>query len=159
VTLYHGGTEPVQDPGIVRTGFGRDFGAGFYLTGIRAQAEKWARRQARVRNAVAIVSVYEYDGRSAETVLHTQCFTGYSLEWLDFVLACRGQADYRHAFDVVFGKIANDDVGETVQAVLDGLMPRDYALQRLTFMEADEQYCFCTGAALRFLLFQEARNA
>ena len=25
-----------------------------------------------------------------------------------------------HGFDIVFGKIANDDVGETVQAVLDG---------------------------------------
>jgi hypothetical protein len=35
---------------------------------------------------------------------------------------------------IVYGKIANDDVGETVQAVLDGLMPFDFAMQKLVFM-------------------------
>jgi hypothetical protein len=44
---------------------------------------------------------------------------------------------YHGDTDIVYGKIANDDVGETVQAVLDGLMPFDFALQKLAFMPSN----------------------
>ncbi|MDR0444076.1 MAG: DUF3990 domain-containing protein [Treponema sp.] len=63
---------------------------------------------------------------------------------------------YTHGFDIVYGKIANDDVGETVQAVLDGLMPSDFALQKLVFMPSNNQYCFCTEQSLLFLGFTES---
>jgi hypothetical protein len=156
--LYHGGTEVIEKPSILRTPAGRDFGAGFYLTGIRTQAEKWASRQARIRKKEAVLNSYTFDEQTASAQLHMKKFTEYSLEWLDLVLACRQQADFYHAYDIVFGKIAHDDVGETVQAVLDGLMPKDFALQKLSFMTANEQYCFCTEAALRYLVYQEARR-
>ena len=45
--IYHGGTEIVKTPGIIKVYSGRDFGAGFYTTSIREQAAKWAVRQAR----------------------------------------------------------------------------------------------------------------
>ena len=73
-------------------------------------------------------------------------------------MSCRQHADFQHGYDIVFGKIADDDVGETVQAVLDGLMPKDFALQKLRFMKANEQYCFCTEAALSYLRYQDARR-
>jgi hypothetical protein len=156
--LYHGGTDVIETPRIVRSSAGRDFGAGFYLTGIPEQAEKWARRQARIRKRNACLNVYVFDEQSAQKNLRIKRFTDYSLEWLELVLACRQRADFRHGYDIVFGRIANDDVGETVQAVLDGLMPKDFALQRLTFMEANEQYCFCTDIALNCLHHQETRR-
>jgi hypothetical protein len=56
--LYHGGTDVVEKPAIVRSVAGRDFGTGFYLTGIQDQAEKWARRQARIRKKTAVLSAY-----------------------------------------------------------------------------------------------------
>ena len=63
---------------------------------------------------------------------------------------------YIHGFDIVYGKIANDDVGETVQAVLDGLMPFDFALQKLAFMPSNNQYCFCTEISCGYLGFIES---
>ena len=156
--LYHGGTEAIQQPAIIRSTAGRDFGIGFYLTGIQAQAEKWARRQARIRKKEAILNSYHFDEQTASATLRIKKFAEYSLEWLDLVLPCRQHADFCHGYDIVFGKIANDDVGETVQAVQDGLMPKDFALQRLSFMETNEQYCFCTAAALRHLRFREAKR-
>jgi hypothetical protein len=42
-------------------------------------------------------------------------FTDYSLEWLEFIVSNRANPQFEHSFDIVFGKIANDDVGETVQ--------------------------------------------
>jgi hypothetical protein len=64
-----------------------------------------------------------------------------------------------HGFDIVFGKIANDDVGETVQAVLNGLMPLDFALQKLSFMQSNNQYSFCTEKALANIRFMEFKKA
>jgi hypothetical protein len=156
--LYHGGTEIIEMPSIIHSVAGRDFGAGFYLTGIQIQAEKWARRQARIRKKTAFLNAYVFDEKSAQKHLKIKKLKEYSLEWLDLVLACRQNADFRHGYDIVFGKIANDDVGETVQAVLDGLMPKDFALQKLTFMKANEQYCFCTENALNHLQYQDVRS-
>ena len=63
---------------------------------------------------------------------------------------------YHGGTDIVYGKIANDDVGETVQAVLNGLMPFDFALQKLVFMPSNNQYCFCTEKSFTCLKFTES---
>jgi hypothetical protein len=55
--LYHGSTENIEKP-VIRTSLSsRDFGAGFYCTDIREQAEKWALRQGRIRKKQAIRSL------------------------------------------------------------------------------------------------------
>ena len=141
--LYHGGTDIVEKPVIRPQPGGRDFGMGFYCTDIRSQAEKWAYRQGRIRKRTAFLNIYEFDLDKAQRSLDFKFFKDYSTEWLELVINCRKDPHYIHGFDIVYGKIANDDVGETVQAVLDGLMPFDFALQRLVFMSANNQYCFC----------------
>jgi len=149
--LYHGSTEIIDKPEIRLQPQGRDFGIGFYCTDIRNQAEKWAKRQGRVRRQVAILNIYEFNTDNAYRSLNTKFFDEYSVEWLEMVVNCRKNLQYNHGFDIVYGKIANDDVGETVQAVLDGLMPIDFALHKLAFMPSNSQYCFCTEKSLSFL--------
>ena len=152
--IYHGGTQIVEKPDILAGSRGRDFGRGFYTTSIREQAEKWATRQAVSRRAEnAILNIYEYDDANAKKSLIIKRFRDYSLEWLDLVISCRQDGFYCHDYDVVIGKIANDDVGETVQAVLDGLSSKEFALSRLVYMKANDQICFCNEAALKFLRF------
>jgi len=153
--LYHGGTESVENPIIRHSVVSRDFGAGFYCTDIRNQAEKWALRQGKIRQKTAILNIYEFNMEDAQTV-NFKMFTDYAIEWLELIINCRTNPDYKHEFDIVYGKIANDDVGETVQAVVDGLTPPDYALQKLAFMPANNQYCFCTEKSLTFLKFTES---
>jgi len=154
--LYHGGTDIIEKPVIRPQSGGRDFGRGFYCTDIRSQAEKWAQRQGRVRKLAAVVNRYEFDMDHAQCNLNLKIFTDYSEEWLDLVVNCRKNPQYIHGFDIVYGKIANDDVGETVQAVVDGLMPFDFALQKLAFMPSNNQYCFCTEKSLVYLGFTES---
>jgi len=154
--LYHGGTDIVKKPVIRSQSIGRDFGKGFYCTDLRNQAEKWAKRQGRVREKTAILNSYEFDMDYALHNLNSKIFSDYSLEWLELVVNCRKDTQYIHGFDIVYGRIANDDVGETVQAVLDGLMPMDFALQKLVFMSSNNQYCFCTEKSLIFLGFIES---
>jgi hypothetical protein len=156
--LYHGGTDIVMEPKLVSRYLGRDFGVGFYTTGICEQALKWAKRQGQVRHRPAVLNVYEFDEAGAVNALKFKKFTDYSLEWLEFIVSNRANPQGGHDFDIVFGKIANDDVGETVQAVVDGLMPIDFALQKLTFMPANNQYAFCSEWSLSYIEFSEFRE-
>lgn len=154
--LYHGATDIIDTPIIRPQSTGRDFGKGFYCTDIRSQAEKWAQRQGRIRKQTAILNIYEFDKDEALKNCNCKLFDDYSYEWLELVINCRKEPGYVHGFDIVYGKIANDDVGETVQAVVDGLMPLDFALQKLAFMPSNSQYCFCTEHALACLGFTES---
>ena len=121
--LYHGSTLEVQQPRILKSEIGRDFGFAFYTTDIQAQAERWARRRAMIESrrtktkVPAIVSVYEWDEDAAKQLRFLQ-FGGANMEWLDLVVTCRSQTDYSHGYDIVEGKIANDNVGETVSYVM-----------------------------------------
>ena len=156
MVLYHGGTENIEKPLIRSSLVSRDFGTGFYCTDIREQAEKWALRQGRIRKKPAVLNVYEFDMDKARQILNYKMFTDYAIEWLELVINCRKNPQHIHGFDIVYGKIANDDVGETVQAVVNGLMPIDYALQKLAFMPANNQYSFCTEKSLESLRFIES---
>ena len=113
--LYHGGTDIVKEPKIIFGEQGRDFGFGFYATDIYEQALKWAKRQGRIRRKQAILNIYEFDDDMAAKNSNFKKFTDYSLEWLEFIVSNRANPQFKHSFDIVFGKIANDDVGETVQ--------------------------------------------
>jgi len=156
--LYHGGTDIVDKPAIRLQSASRDFGMGFYCTDIRSQAENWAKRQGRLRKLTPILNMYEFDPDCAQKNLSFKLFKDYSLEWLEMVINCRKNLQYTHGFDLVYGKIANDDVGETVQAVLDGLMPLNIALEKLKFMPSNSQYCFCAEKSLLFLGFRESKK-
>ena len=156
--IYHGGTDIVKTPRIIKAYTGRDFGIGFYTTDIREQAVKWAGRQARYRRKdKAVLNIYELED-TAFRVLSVKRFDGYVMEWLDFVVGNRSNVSLRHEYDLVIGKVANDDVGETVQAVVDGLMPKDFALTRLAFMQAHNQICLSTDRALSYLSFVSAER-
>jgi len=156
--LYHGGTDIVEHPVVITGDQGRDFGFAFYLTDIREQAERWAVRRARYRNRMAvqrvpaIVCEYQFD----EVAMHdlaVKRFPNPSLEWLDFVIANRSDLSFRHGFDIVVGKIANDRVGETVSYVVAGVMRREDAVERLRFQHINNQWAFCTDKALATIRF------
>lgn len=159
--LYHGSTVEVQQPRILKSEIGRDFGFAFYTTDIRTQAERWARRRAMIESRRAkaaiqpIVSVYEWDEEAAKQLRFLQ-FDGASMDWLELVVTCRSRTDYSHNYDIVEGKIANDNVGETVSYVMQGIMRKEDAIERLRFERINNQIAFCTEAALRTLHFQNS---
>ena len=78
------------------------------------------------------------------------------MDWLDMVVACRSNPGYVHGFDVVTGKIANDNVGETIAYVVAGVMRKEDALERLRFQQINNQFAFCTEKALSYLTFESS---
>ena len=160
--LYHGGLQAVESPRIIRSEIGRDFGFAFYTTDIREQAERWALRRKRTalhngeRSAQAVVSVFQFDEDLAREQLRFRDFPEVCPDWLDLVVACRSDLGFKHDFDIVTGKIANDNVGETIAYVLAGVMRKEDALERLRFQKINRQFAFCTETALSYLVFDSA---
>ena len=159
--LYHGSYTEIERPEIITQEKGRDFGFGFYTTTIKQQAERWAIRAARICSRYtdkienAVVNLYSFDEEYAKS-LNSKTFPEANIEWMDFVIKCRTDLNYKHGFDIVSGKIANDNVGETIQYVLAGIMRKEDAVERLRFEKINDQICFCTEAGLKAIAFKES---
>lgn len=155
--VYHGTYMEIRTPEILRSEIGRDFGFAFYTTDIQEQAERWAVRKARIQSrrikqqVAPIVNVYEWD--TDFIGLHTKIFEDASLEWLELVMRCRGDIHFSHTYDIVTGKIADDNVGETVSYVMQGIMRKEDAVERLKFEKINNQIAFCTPKSLQTLQF------
>ncbi|MDR3256502.1 MAG: DUF3990 domain-containing protein [Endomicrobium sp.] len=155
--LFHGSIIAIDSPQVIFSEHGRDFGNGFYTTDIKEQAVRWAKRKAKIKtinnnDAKAMISIYEFDENNAQK-LKTIQFPKPNTEWLDLICACRGNANYQHGYDLLIGKIANDNVGETVSFVLEGIMRKEDALKKLKFEKINNQICFATSKALDFLKY------
>jgi hypothetical protein len=154
--LYHGSDVKVINPEIIKSEKGKDFGCAFYLTPIKDQAERMAKRKQRMNNSdSAIVSVFEFDEKSLNTLKY-KSFTNPDLEWLDMIIKCRSNPSFSHDYDIVEGKIADDSVGETVLFVLDGVIKKEDAIERLKFQKINSQIAFCTEKSLTLLMFVES---
>ena len=157
--LYHGTTVEIRKPEIITNEIGREFGFAFYTTEIKEQAERWAIRRAKIQarknksQIMPIVNIYEWQDASGLSVKN---FDDASMEWLDMVVKCRSDIEYKHGFDIVCGKIANDNVGETVSYVIQGIMRKEDAVERLRFEKINNQIAFCTEKALSTLKFVES---
>ena len=57
--VYHGSIEVVKSPDVLHSYRSLDFGKGFYVTTVKEQAEKWAKRKADLYNRnVGIINEY-----------------------------------------------------------------------------------------------------
>ena len=149
--LYHGSDVEVKEPKIIKSEYGRDFGFAFYLTPIKKQAERWAKRKAANKGKNGVVSVFEWDEKLDG--LNYKNFTDQDSEWLELIIKCRSDINFSHDYDIVEGKIADDTVGETVNFVIQGFMRKEDALERLKFQKINLQIAFCTSKALSSLNF------
>ena len=154
--LYHGTTLEIIEPEIIKSDIGRDFGFGFYTTDIKEQAERWAIRRAKIlsrkqkSDVAAVVNIYEW---IPDQTLNIKEFKEASTEWLEMVVKCRSDISFSHNYDIVCGKIANDNVGETVSYVVQGIMRKEDAVERLRFEKINNQIAFCSDKALMGLKF------
>jgi len=151
--LYYGSDIEVKNPRIIKSEKGRDFGCAFYLTPIKEQAGRMAKRKQRMnKSQMAIVSIFEFNETSLEKVKYKK-FTTPDLEWLDMIIKCRTNPSFEHGYDVVEGKIADDSVGETILFVIDGIIKKEDALERLKFQKINSQVAFCSEESLKLIKF------
>ena len=152
--VYHGSDIVVRQPDILHSAKRLDFGMGFYVTTVRKQAERWAKRKATLRGAQSgIVSVYEMN--EADGIL-IQDFADDLETWIDFVCRCRdGESDYLN-YDLIYGKVANDKVFRVVDLYRAGVWEKERALREIKVYPHYDQYAFITQRAITKLLIYDS---
>lgn len=147
--LFHGSNTIVQAPKILTNGFYKDFGYGFYCTGIERQARRWA----LTKRTAHVVNVYEYEETSK---LSIKTFPKMSEEWLQFVVDCRMGRD--HSFDIVEGPMADDTIWDYIEDFADGAISKAAFWELVKFKYPTHQIVFCTERALESLAFERSYN-
>jgi len=143
----------VEKPDLSFSRLRTDFGKGFYLTPMKAQAERWADRFLRERGT-GVVSCYEFAPDIAGK-FKTLEFDAHTVEWLNFITSCRLGRPVDTEWDLVIGGVANDKVFDTLQLYFDKLLGVTESIARLQYHKPNVQYCFKSqsviDAHLRFI--------
>ena len=149
--VYHGSTLEVTHPDVEHSYRNLDFGKGFYVTTVKTQAERWAKRKADLAGiGKGIVSVYEMPDDC--TAFKIMDFGEDMDRWIDFVCACRdGHSSYLK-YDIIKGKVANDKVYRVVDMYRRGIWDKQRALTEMKVYETYDQIAFVTQDAIDICL-------
>ena len=148
--VCHGSSEVVRQPDVLHAYRALDFGKGFYVTSVRGQAERWARRKASLVGGRAIVNQYQMDDDM--TGLRVKRFPDDLAEWIEFVCDCRdGKPGYQN-YDLIIGKVANDKVFRVVDMYHSGIWDKERALKEIRAYPNYDQLAFITQKAIDKLL-------
>ena len=142
MTLYHGSYVSVPSP---LTAVGRrelDFGPGFYVTNLREQAERWARRVCVIRAAdTPLLSIYEFNESLLPASVRRLRLEHYDKDWLDFVVSSRRGEEPWRDYDIIEGGVANDQVIDTVEDYYSSRITVEQAIGQLRFARPTHQMC------------------
>lgn len=153
--VYHGSNTAVDIPDVLRSQRNLDFGKGFYVTTVKLQAERWAKRKCSLlRCGLPTVSIYDMSDLGG---LHLLDLSNDLSKWLVFVCQCRdGSAVYK-SYDVIKGRVADDNVFRVVDMFKRGIWDEARALQEIKVYDTYDQIAFITqSSADASLLFTES---
>ena len=153
--VYHGSNVVVDDPDIEHSFRSLDFGKGFYVTTVKEQAERWARRKADIYGAEkGIVNIYQMKDDLVGLIF--KCFEEDLNEWIDFVCRCRDEENDYQQYDLIKGKVANDKVFRVVDMYHSGIWDKERALKEIRVYPGYDQIAFITQKAIDQLLYYES---
>jgi len=148
--LWHGSHTAVEKPDLSFSRLRTDFGKGFYLTPFKKQAERWAEHFLRERGT-GVVTEYQFLQNSRNSIppeMKVLEFKTHSVEWLDFITACRLGKRVDKGWDLIIGGVANDKVFDTLQLYFDKLIGAEEAIGRLRYNKPNLQYCIKTQSVI-----------
>jgi hypothetical protein len=140
----------------------KDFGRGFYLTAIKPQAEKMAKRVSKIYGAEPAISKFSFNAEALRELSVIE-FKMPSTEWAQFVMNNRNRKfanldspnnNQDNKYDVVIGPVANDDMALLFRQFSDGIITVEMLTREMKFKELTNQYSFHTKRAIEMLKFE-----
>lgn len=161
--LYHGSNVDIKEINLAMCRPYKDFGQGFYLTVLREQAEKMAKRVATIYGGDAIVNQYDLDEKALLNdkdlkILNFGLKT--SEAWARFVRNNRNRKlvdiydtenNLDKKYDIVIGPVANDAMTVLFRQYENGMIDFDTMLKGMEYKETTNQYSFHTEKAISLL--------
>ena len=141
--IYHGSFCKIEKPEIKEGKYTKDFGDGFYCTILKEQAIRWAKKY-----DTPVVNMYEYEQNSS---LRIKEFSLMTEEWLDFIIDSR--AGKKHDYDIVIGAMADDQVYNYINDLIEGSITREAFWELAKFRHPTHQIAFCTNKSLECIKF------
>ncbi len=77
-------------------------------------------------------------------------------DWLDFIVSCRSGIPHDH--ELVIGPMADDQIYNYIQDILDGTVTREQFWVLARFRYPTQQIAFCTDESLKCLTFRGAEE-
>ena len=170
--LYHGSYCEVSSPDLSKCAKYKDFGQGFYLTSSEEQARNFAKISVRkaidngliVQQDFGFVSVFTCSDPSC---LHIKDYPIANVDWVHCIVGHRRSRTFSDlveqliGYDVISGKIANDNTNATIAAYMRGVFGEvgteiadRVCISLLLPDRLQDQYCFRTEKALSTLTFE-----
>ena len=149
--VYYGTTEVIEKPDICHSYRNLDFGKGFYVTTVKKQAERWAYRKAEMTFVPkGIVNIYRMKDVPSDFLVKD--FPDDLDEWIDFVCSCRDGGQAYKDYDIIKGKVANDQVYRVVNFYRIGIWDKQRAIMEMKPYEIYDQIAFISQKAIDSLL-------
>ncbi|HRW35597.1 MAG TPA: DUF3990 domain-containing protein [Thermotogota bacterium] len=153
--LYHGSDVIVKKPKILKSNRYLDFGAGFYTTGNKKQALRWAKKVAKRNDTDQFfISIYEFNERDAFKNLQVLKFDRPDKKWLDFVLKNRN-GKKTDEYDIVTGPVADDNVYLSIRLFETGVLSETETIKRLKIRKLYNQMLFHSEKSFKYLEYKD----
>ena len=160
--LFHGSNTDIKSINLAMCRPYKDFGRGFYLTEIKDQALKMAKRVAKIYGGQPIVNIYEIsDDFIEDMTLNIRRFADTpSEEWARFVMNNRSrnftnfsslECNLDNKYDIVIGPVADDDMAMLFRQYQNELITFENLMSGMTFRKTTNQYSFHTERAIALL--------
>ena len=160
--LYHGSNTDIKEINLAMCRPYKDFGQGFYLTVMKEQAEKMAKRVARIYGGSPVLNEYDIDDSFLEMKdLRIKDFgMETSEEWVRFIRNNRDrkfadfssqECNFDNKYDIVIGPIADDDMALLFRQYENGMITFENMLRGMIYKKTTNQYSFHTERAIRLL--------
>ena len=166
-TVYHGSYIEVKEPDLTVCKKGKDFGQGFYLTTDKRQAVSFAKIIANRKDLPeGVLNIYQLSDLDGLKVYE---FPDTNVEWLNCVIGHRKNQYKSFAapfkqYDVLIGKIADDDTSQVINAYMQGVFgvigsdrAIEAAMERFLTNRLKNQICLKSEKALQKLTFVESK--
>ena len=171
--LYHGSYCAVPKPDLSKCTPHKDFGLGFYVTTSKEQAERFV--PSAIRKAQRFGTLSEETEYGVVTAYRFSIVPGLRLcefetadvKWLHCIAAHRQKTAFNEIrtgmemYDVIAGKIANDQTNATLTAYLAGLYGElgsaeadEACIKRLMPERLENQICLRSQPALDALIYE-----
>ena len=154
--LYHGSNVVIEEVDFTKSKPGKDFGVGFYLSADEQQALEMAEKKALLMGGEPMITCFEFDEDAAlsDPDIAYLRFENYCLEWGQFVKKNRDNKgrESLHAYDLVYGPIANDNIGLQLRRLNADIIDIDKFVDEIKRKGGETyQYFFGTEKALKYL--------
>lgn len=154
--LYHGSNVEIAVVDFRESKPGKDFGIGFYLSPEIEQAQEMAEKKVLLFGGKPAVTRFEFDMEAAmaDADIAYLCYEKYCTEWGKFVKMNRDNKtrNQLHSYDIIYGPIANDNIGLQMRRIDAGMIDWDQFVKELAFKGGETyQYFFGTEKSLKYL--------